>query len=205
MADHLVPSQPANPCQQIHAPSHCALHRLDCQNPHVARDDQQGSLHREGAPQPMGNVVMQDEVRYPQHIDTPNYNPAQYYPPPPQVLPQYPEDPHMHMHWNVGAAGAAPAAEAYPFAPGPEVQVNHDGLYGYAAHFPAVGPPEAFPGVWPQPAPPADMPEVNVLKDVIGRFLNNPGTHVNVFRIERGPHGRFEVWIALELADILRF
>ncbi|KAF8260527.1 hypothetical protein EI94DRAFT_889740 [Lactarius quietus] len=108
----------------------------------------------------------------------------------------------MHMHWNVGCADAVPAAAAHPFAPEPEVQVNHNGLYGHGAHRPAAGPPEAFPGVWPQPAAPAEMPEINVLIDLIGYFLNNPNTRVNVFRIERGPRGRFEVFIALELADI---
>ena len=42
----------------------------------------------------------------------------------------------------------------------------------------------------------------NSLRNIAGRFLNNPGTNINMLRIERGPNGRFEMWIALELADI---
>ena len=80
------------------------------------------------------------------------------------------------------------------------VQENYD---GHRAHFPAADPPEAFPGVGPYPAPPVDMPlAANGLRNIIGRFLNNPGTLVNMLRIEPGPNGRFEAWIALELADI---
>ena len=85
-----------------------------------------------------------------------------------------------------------------------EVQENHDGLHGYGAHPPAADPPNAFPGVWPHPAPPADMPPADGLRILAGRFLNNPDTLVNMLRIEPGPGGRFEVWIALELADIFR-
>ena len=106
-------------------------------------------------------------------------------------------------------------AEAHPFAPVcrtslryvsiqpnhlvQEVQENYDGS---GAHFPAADPHEAFPGVWPHPAPPGDTPPAaNDLRVLVGRFLNNPGTLVNMLRIEPGPGGRFEVWIALELAD----
>lgn len=83
-----------------------------------------------------------------------------------------------------------------------DVQENIDGLYGHVAQFHAADPPEAFPGVWPHPAPPADMPPANGLRILAGRFINNPDTLVNMLRIEPGPGGRFEVWIALELADI---
>ena len=65
-------------------------------------------------------------------------------------------------------------------------------------------PPNAFPGVWPQLAPPADMLPANGLRILAGRFLNNPDTLVHMLRIEPGPGGRFEVWIALELADIFQ-
>ena len=110
-------------------------------------------------------------------------------------------------------------AQAYPFAPVcrtfllyvsiepnyfvQDVQQNYG---GYGAHFPVADPPEAFPGVWPHPAPPADLqPAANGLKNLAGHFLNNPGSLVNMLRIEPGPNGRFEVWIALELADIYIF
>ena len=81
-----------------------------------------------------------------------------------------------------------------------EVQENYN---VYDAHFPAADPPEAFPYFRPYPAPPADIPPAaNGLRNLVGRFLNNPGTDVNMLRIEPGPNGRFQVWIALELADI---
>lgn len=40
----------------------------------------------------------------------------------------------------------------------------------------------------------------NSLRDLAGWLLNNPGTIVNMLRIEPGPNGGFEVLIALELA-----
>ena len=83
-----------------------------------------------------------------------------------------------------------------------EVRGNYDGLFVYGARFPAADPPEAFPGVWPHPAEPANMPPANGLRNLAIRYLNNPDTHVNVLRIEPGPSGRFEVWLVLELADI---
>jgi hypothetical protein len=120
------------------------------------------------------------------------------------------------MHPDVGVAEAVPA-QAHPFAPVcrtfllhayiqpnhlvREIQENYNGLPGYGAPFPAAHPPEAFPGVWLHPAAPADM-LANGLRNLANRYLNNPGTLVNMLRIEPGPGGRFEVLIALELADI---
>ncbi|KAI9428335.1 hypothetical protein H4582DRAFT_2073468 [Lactarius indigo] len=134
-------------------------------------------------------------MRYPRYVDASNYNAAHYHPRP---LP-YPEVQYMHVQRDEGVAEAVPA-QVHPFAP--EVQENHDGLFGYGAQSPALDPLEAFPGVRPHPAPPADIPPTNGLRNLASRFLNNPGTHVNMLRIEPGPGGRFEVWIALELADI---
>ena len=83
-------------------------------------------------------------------------------------------------------------------------QENYDGYGAY--YFPAAGPPEAFPGILPHPAPPADVPPVaNSLRNLVDRFLNNPGTLVNMLRIEPRPEGRFEVWIVLESEDIYIF
>jgi hypothetical protein len=83
-----------------------------------------------------------------------------------------------------------------------DVPDNHDGLHDHGAQFPASNPPEAFPGVGPHPPPPADIPPANGLRILAGRFLNNPDTLVNILRIQPGPGGRFEVLIALELADL---
>ena len=120
----------------------------------------------------------------------------------------------MHIHQGDGVAEPVPV-QAYPFAPVcrtlllriyltnsfvQEVQQNYE---GYGAQFPAADLPEAFTGVRPYPAPPADIPlAANGLINLVGRILNNPGTLVNMLRIEPGPGGHFEVWIALELADI---
>ena len=119
------------------------------------------------------------------------------------------------MYRGDGVAEPVPA-QAHPFAPVCEtfllhipIQLNYfvqerQGNYdGHGAYFPAA---EAFPGVRPYPTPPADMPQANnSLRNLVGRFLNNPGTLVNMLRIEPGPNGRFEVWVALELADIYIF
>ena len=124
----------------------------------------------------------------------------------------------MYVYGDVGAAEGAPA-QAHPFVPVCRtfllhiyiqlnhlvqgVQENHDGLYVYEAHLPVPDPPEAVPaGVWPHPAPQVDIQPANGLRILASRFLNNPDTLVNMLRIEPGPGGRFEVWIALELVDI---
>ena len=82
-----------------------------------------------------------------------------------------------------------------------EAQDNRDGLHGHDAQFPAADPPEAFPGVWPHPAAPADIPPANDLRSLAGRFLNNPAARVNILWIEPCPGG-FEVLIAIQLADL---
>ena len=124
----------------------------------------------------------------------------------------------MHIHRDVGGAEVVPA-QVHPQAFAPVCRIllifryirpnrlaqgahdNQDGLYEYGAHLPAAGPPEAFPGVQPHVAPPADMPPANGLRNLAGRFLTNPETLINMLRIEPGPGGRFVVWIELELAD----
>ncbi len=65
--------------------------------------------------------------------------------------------------------------------------------------FPRLTLPKLFPGVWLHPAPPVNVPPADGLRNLAGRYLNNPNTRVNLLRIEPGPGGRFEVWIALEL------
>jgi hypothetical protein len=50
--------------------------------------------------------------------------------------------------------------------------------------------------------PPADIPPANGLRILAGRFIDNPDTLVNIFRIDPGPGGRFEVWIVLELGNL---
>ncbi|KAN0131815.1 hypothetical protein V8E53_010343 [Lactarius tabidus] len=84
MADQ-DPSHQANPVSANTYP-HPALHRLGGQvprNPHGAGDYWEGAhWHREGAPQPVGNMVMQGEMHYPQHTGAPNYDAGHYHPAP---------------------------------------------------------------------------------------------------------------------------
>ncbi|KAH9059877.1 hypothetical protein EDB87DRAFT_1684151 [Lactarius vividus] len=205
MANHRVPSQANHlsgnsfppPLRQPNA--HVQQYVADHYVP-VADDDQQ-VIHREGIPQPTGDVhvAMHGQMQYPHHVDALHYNAAQYHPPP--GPPPYPEVPYMHMHRNVGAAQDVPL-HAHAFAPVPEVQVNHAGLFGYGAQFHAADPPETFPVVWPQPAPLADITPPNGLRNLAGHYLHNPDTHVNMVWIEPGPGGGFKVWIALELPNI---
>jgi hypothetical protein len=80
-----------------------------------------------------------------------------------------------------------------------EVQDNYDGLFVNRAQFPVADPHRAFPGVWPHPAPPVNMPPANGLRTLANRYLNNPDAHVTVLWIEPGPGGRLQVWIALDI------
>ena len=80
------------------------------------------------------------------------------------------------------------------------VQDNHDVLHDNGVHPPTADPLEAFPGVQPPTAPPAGMSPANDLRNLAGRFLNNPDALVNMLRIEPRPGGRLVVWIALEFA-----
>ncbi|KAI9463270.1 hypothetical protein BJY52DRAFT_1414948 [Lactarius psammicola] len=140
--------------------------------------------------------VMSSQMRYPHHIDPPHYNAAQESSPP-----LYLEVPYMHMHRDAEAPQGVPV-QAHTFAP--EFQENHDGLFGYGAQFPERDPPEVFPGIWPHRALLVSTPPVNGLRNLVGCYLNNRDMRVNVnmVRIEPSPGGHFEVWIALELADI---
>lgn len=191
MADHRIPPQQANHIS-ANTPPHLALPRLQGQNFNVAPDDQQG-IHREAVPQPADNVVMQNEMQYPRHIDPVNYNAAYYHYP----IPPYPV---VHLHRDVGVAEAVPA-QVLPVVPAQEFQECRDGLHA-GARFHAADPPEDVHGVWPHHNPPADIPPANGLRILAGRLLNNPDTLVNMLRIEPGPDGRFEVWIALQLTDL---
>ncbi|KAH9015750.1 hypothetical protein EDB83DRAFT_235926 [Lactarius deliciosus] len=189
--NHLSEDAYPHPLHQLHddVQQHVA-------NPHAAGDGRQ-EVHLERIPRPMANVAMQGRMEYPhpQAMDSPRYNAAQDHLPPPP----YPEVPYMHVHQGVGAAQGDPV-QPYAFAPG--FQGNPDGLFGYGARFPAANPPEAFPGIWPLPAPLVNMPPVNGLRNLASRYLNHPDTRVSMVRIEPGPGGHFEVWITLELADV---
>jgi len=80
-----------------------------------------------------------------------------------------------------------------------EVQENHDGVFGYPARDPAIGPVQYFPDV---PAPLPNVMLMGGLRNIVERYLNHPGTRVNMLRIEPG-NGGFEVRIVLQLADII--
>ncbi|KAH9059878.1 hypothetical protein EDB87DRAFT_675932 [Lactarius vividus] len=184
MADYRVPSQQEDRLS-ANTFSRPVLHRSHgneqrIANPHVAGDDRT-AVHQEDAPQPVGNIPMQAEMQYPHHIGALRFHNAVHYHPP---QPHYPEDPYARMHRDVGAAQGVPA-QTHGFAP--EVQENHNGLFGYDAQFSRAEPPEALPGVWQHPAPLVNMPPENGLRNLAGR---------------PGPKGHFKMWIALESADI---
>ena len=82
-----------------------------------------------------------------------------------------------------------------------EAQENQDGIFGYPPAGLAVGNPQYVPGpeALPDPAPLHDAPLADGLRDIASRYINNPGTRVNMLRIEPGLGGRFEVWIVAEI------
>ncbi|KAH9015745.1 hypothetical protein EDB83DRAFT_2680001 [Lactarius deliciosus] len=183
MPDHPVqPQQPDNlsfPRSGI--TNHTAI-------PHLVGDWQQQQAHQEGIPLPAENVAMQGH-RPPQ----PYYDGAHH-----QAQLDYPAVPYMDMRQD---GRVIPAPQAFA----PEVQENHDGIFGYAPAYPAVGPPQYFHvhGALPYQAPLPNVPPADGLRILADRFINSPGTRINILRIEPGPAGRFEVWIVLEMADIL--
>ncbi|KAH9015751.1 hypothetical protein EDB83DRAFT_2528944 [Lactarius deliciosus] len=200
MADYRVPSQQEDRLS-ANTFSRPVLHRSHgneqrMANPHVAGDDQQ-AVHQDGAPQPLGNVPMQVEMQYPHHVGAPrfHYNAIPYHPP----QPPYPEDPYARMHRD---NLSPPPMYIKPIKLAQEAEENHNGLFGYDAQFPAADPPETFPGVWQHPAPLVNMPPANGLRNLAGRYLNNPDTRINMVWIEPSLKGRFKVWIALKSADI---
>ncbi|KAH9018172.1 hypothetical protein EDB84DRAFT_660929 [Lactarius hengduanensis] len=190
MPDHPVqPQQPDN--LSFPRPGNHQPHGRVVQNaaiPHPAGDWQQ-QVHQEGIPLPAENVAMQGHRPPPPYYDVAHH----------QAQPDYPAVPYMDMRQDGRVIPAHPQAFA------PEVQENHDGIFGYALADPAVGPPQYFHGhgALPYQAPLPNIPPADGLRTLAGRFINSPGTRINILRIEPGPAGRFEVWIVLEMADIL--
>jgi len=75
-------------------------------------------------------------------------------------------------------------------------------FFDNAGQHAAVGPAPAFVGEWPHQVPIPDEPAAEALRRLVGRYLNQPGSQVDVVRMERGPAGGIRVVITLELADL---
>ncbi|KAH9015746.1 hypothetical protein EDB83DRAFT_2439686 [Lactarius deliciosus] len=157
---------------------------------------EQQQVHQERIPHPAENGAMQGLIQDANRLPLPYYDAAHN-----QLHPDYPAAPHAYMQQDGRVAQGVPA---YPQAVAPEVQENHEEIFGYAPAGPAVG-PQYFPGheVLRHQTPLRSAPPDDGLRNLAGRYINSPGTRVNMLRIEPGLSGHFEVWIVLETADIL--
>ncbi|KAI9436614.1 hypothetical protein H4582DRAFT_1962116 [Lactarius indigo] len=176
----------------------------------------QQQVHQEGVPLPAENAAMRGLIQDPPLLP-PLYYDAAYN----QRHPDYPVAQHAYMQQDGRVVQGIPlAARPQEVALASiddsslsnliltslqEVQENHEENFGYAPADPAVGRPQYFPGPepLPYPAPLANAPPADGLRNLAGRYVNSPGTRVNMLRIEPGLAGNFEVWIVLEIADIL--
>ncbi|KAH9165927.1 hypothetical protein EDB89DRAFT_2076363 [Lactarius sanguifluus] len=151
----------------------------------------------EDVPLPAENAAVQGLIQDAHRLPPPEYEAAYH-----QFHPDYPMAPFMQIQQDGRVPQGVPA---HLQATAPEVQENHDNIFGYAPADPAVGPPQYFPGPEPLPyqAPLANAAPADGLRNLAGRYINNPGTRINMLRIEPGIAGHFEVWIVLEMADIL--
>ncbi|KAH9018164.1 hypothetical protein EDB84DRAFT_1581604 [Lactarius hengduanensis] len=157
---------------------------------------QQVHVH-EDVPLPAENAAVQGLIQDAHRLPPPEYEAAYH-----QFHPYYPMVPYMQIQQDGRVAQGVPA---HLQAVAPEVQENHDNIFEYAPADPAVGPPQYFPGPEPLPyqAPLANAAPADGLRNLAGRYINNPGTRINMLRIEPGLAGHFEVWIVLEMPDIL--
>ncbi|KAH9021738.1 hypothetical protein EDB85DRAFT_1999676 [Lactarius pseudohatsudake] len=191
-ADHLS-AETTFPRPLLHQPYGHVL-----QNPAVPLPAyvEQQHVHQEGIPLPADNAAMQGLIQDAYRLQPPYYDVAHN-----QLHPDYPVAPHVYMQQDGRVAQGIPA---YPQAVAPEVQENHEEIFGYVPAGPAVG-PQYFPGheVLRQQTPLPNAPPVDGLRNLAGRYINSPGTRVNMLRIEPGLAGHFEVWIVLEMPDIL--
>ncbi|KAH8989574.1 hypothetical protein EDB92DRAFT_1947307 [Lactarius akahatsu] len=169
----------------------------------------------EGIPLPAENVAMQGLIQDPHHLPPPHDYEAAYH----QLHADYLQYMHMQQDERVaqGVPGHPQAIVPVSIDPSSlsnviltllqEAQENHDGIFGHAPADPAVGPPQYFPG--PEPLPYqgpqafADAPPADGLRNLVGRYINSPGIRINTLRIEPGLAGHFEVWIVLDMANIL--
>jgi hypothetical protein len=74
-------------------------------------------------------------------------------------------------------------------------------MIDYADQHGGAGPAQAFLGEWPNQVPvPNEVREV--LRRLANRYLHQPGSQVEMVRMEPGPAGGIQVVITLELADL---
>ena len=77
------------------------------------------------------------------------------------------------------------------------------GIFDYAAGHDEAGPDRAFLGEWPHQGPVLNDPAAEVLRQFASRYLHQPGSQVDMVRMEPGLAGRIRVVITIELADLL--
>ncbi|KAH9018168.1 hypothetical protein EDB84DRAFT_1581606, partial [Lactarius hengduanensis] len=129
-------------------------------------------------PLPAENAAVQGLIQDAHRLPPPEYEAAYH-----QFHPDYPMAPYMQIQQDGRVAQGVPA---HLQAVTPEVQENHDNIFWYAPADPAVGPPQYFPGPEPLPyqAPLANAAPADGLRNLAGRYINSPGTRVNMLRIE---------------------
>ncbi len=75
-------------------------------------------------------------------------------------------------------------------------------MIGYAGQHGGAGPAEAFLNEWPYQVPVPNEPAREVLRRLANHYLHQPGSQVEMVRMEPGPAGGIQVVITLELADL---
>jgi hypothetical protein len=75
-------------------------------------------------------------------------------------------------------------------------------MIGYAGWHGRAGPAQAFLDEWPYQVPVPNEPAREVLRRLANGYLHQPGSQVEMVRMEPGPAGGIQVVITLELADL---
>jgi hypothetical protein len=82
----------------------------------------------------------------------------------------------------------------------PDFSPKEIDAFDYAAQQAAAGPAQASLDEFPHQEP--NEPAVEVLRRLANRYLNQPGSQVDI-RMEPGPAGGIRMVITLELAELL--
>ena len=75
-------------------------------------------------------------------------------------------------------------------------------MIGYAGQHGGAGPAQAFLDEWPHQVPIPNELAREVLRRLANGYLHQPGSQVEMVRMEPGPAGGIQVVITLELAGL---
>lgn len=75
-------------------------------------------------------------------------------------------------------------------------------MIGYADQHGGADPAQVFTDEWPNQVPIPNEQAREVLRRLANRYLHQPGSQVEMVRMEPGPAGGIQVVITLELADL---